>query len=229
MAQNGLYKQGLWFYGVIIGLAIKESLVDVFPHLISFQQSDTRVIWFESVRLLVFLALSIRFYLGSVIFFEKAYGRPDSDKVYRRKSFGLDFLFGFLHFLLFFALAMSIDLDKNRKHWFSVFVGAILLYDVPWLIASRNLSTRHLIKMWTAINSLTFVLAAATYSVIRSWQEDALWAELCAYFWIMLANAIDMAEMITEKEIIKDRLQKFITRPDQSGSMEPIKEVPPRD
>jgi len=74
--------------------------------------------------------------------------------------------------------------------------------------------------MWAALNAFTFVLAAATYAIIRSWIDNPLWAEAAAFFWVMLANIVDMGELITDREIIKDRIQSFLSRPETDKAIE---------
>src|SRR5258708_36586817 len=106
---EGLRKQSFWLYGVIVGLAIKESLETVVRHLISPPPGLLHDTLPESSRLLVFLFLIIQFYLGAVWYFDEVYENPETAKDYTDKNYAVDFLFGLIHFLFFFAWALSID------------------------------------------------------------------------------------------------------------------------
>lgn len=209
-SERTLYKNGLWFFAVMLGLAIRQSLADVVPHVFDPPAHDMKAVLAEVFRLIVFLIVSVRFFLGTVLYFERAYGDPEADERYKRKSLGLDFLFGFLHYVLFFAWAMSIDLHKYQKHWFPVLMALILSYDIPWLIALRNMSTRRLVEMWARINTLTLLLSGLFYTVVRTTVKDVIWAEDAAFICVLFFSTVDMAEMVSGKEIIRRKVERFL-------------------
>lgn len=88
----------------------------------------------------------------------------------------------------------------------------ILLYDAFWLFAIRNMTTFHLVKVWTALNSFTLLLAIATYAIARSSTGDVLLAEQLAFVWIAIATIVDVAEIISSHEIIKDTVLSFLSK-----------------
>lgn len=207
MSDEQLPKHGLWFFGVILGLAIKEALTHVAPHIFNPAFIDRKALWSEMGRLALFLFLAIRFYLGAVKYFQRAYGDTESGK-YKEKSFGMDFLFGFVHFLFFFGFALSVDVHAVPKHWFPTLLAIILSYDLIWYWFSKD--TRKLIGMWTLINSATLLLSALIYIGARDYFNDAMIAEQIAYVPVVVASAVDMGELTKDKEIFSDWLRRFL-------------------
>jgi len=73
-----LHEKADWVFGVLVGLAIREALVDMLPQLapswFSHQagRGVTPQLALEFWRLLLFLLMILRFYLGSVVFFGDA-------------------------------------------------------------------------------------------------------------------------------------------------------------
>lgn len=159
----GLHRHAFWLYGVVVGLAIQQALLSLLPKLID--PNDTRIgSWSEALRLFVFLLLIIRFFLGSAAYFDEVYCGTQSDK-YDKKSYGLDYLLGFVHFVVFFGWALTIDLQQSPSYLFPSMLAFILLYDLVWLWVSRNNDTANRIKLWAFVNALTFLLGASFYVI----------------------------------------------------------------
>jgi hypothetical protein len=206
MPNDGLHKHALWFFGVILGLAIKEGLVDVFPHIFRTAVVEQWVMYVEVIRLAMFLLISIRFYLGAVVFFERAYGDPATKINYKKKNFGVDFLFGFVHFLFFSGMALSIDIQENFKHWFPLLMAGALAYDVLWYIFSRRYDTRYLIRLWTVVNLVTLLFAIPTYLIVRRVTDNPVSAETFAYIPVAFFSFVDIGEITTGNEIVSTAL-----------------------
>ena len=209
MGREHIYKQGFWLYGVIVGLAVKEALSNVIPHIFMLSSNDPWAFVPESLRFLVFIVLIIRFYLGSVIFFEEAYFSEDANKRYPNKNFSIDFLFGFVHFLFFFVLAVSIEIHEQPKEIFPLMLAVILLYDSLWYLACKENDTRDLIKTWAFMNIVTLMLCLSAYFMTLYIHGDPLRAEEAAFGFILLMSAIDLAEMTTQRKIFGNWLAKF--------------------
>ena len=107
MAKPVLHQHAFWVYGVIVGLALKEALSTVLPHLLGFltdlPQSPFAYLW-EVWKLTVFLTLIIQFYLGSAVYFNRHHNL-DSETL--SEGYVPDFLAGLIHFILFFAWSLT--------------------------------------------------------------------------------------------------------------------------
>jgi hypothetical protein len=233
MAPDSIRKQALWLYGVIIGLALKEAFVLTLPHVVETQKPfHVRSEHFtEGLRLFCFIVLAIRFYFGAVVYFEEAYekqhpppegsapGTPSANK-YPTKSFGTDFIFGFFHFILFFALAISIpthsDTSFNQDTFrLGLFLGLlilILLYDAFWLCLNWFNSTFELIQKWAFLNGVTVLAMIVIYGCtllyyfMSDQHFDYLFCESLVLVPVLLTSGLDMIEQIAGKPIVKQML-----------------------
>jgi hypothetical protein len=211
VATQSLHRHAFWIYGVIVGLAIKEALVAVLPHLFKPPFEPLRTEFYEICKLLIFLIVITRFYLGSAYFFEEAHCSDNCVSKYPQRSYAMDFLFGLVHFLLLFVWAITIGHDIQPRV-FNRILWLLLLYDVAWYLACRKYDTRHLMKLWTALNGFTFVLALVTYLVAKQWLSPET-AELLGFIPVLIASAIDITELITEKQVIRRALADLVRMP----------------
>src|SRR2546427_5006989 len=82
-----LHKHAFWLFGVLVGLAIKDALEATIPHLVDFahiqefltaQQLRQPQAYYsfypDLARLVLFLILIVRFYVGSTYYFGDVYG-----------------------------------------------------------------------------------------------------------------------------------------------------------
>jgi hypothetical protein len=209
VVEKSIHAQAFWLFSTIVALSIKEALSDTIPNLISPPANPAFDRSVYIVRGLIFLLVIIRFYLGSAIFFEKAHAGEGADEEFPNKSYVIDFMFGLIHFLLFFGWAFSIDIDKKPPTLFPFLLVVILLWDVPWLIFSLGRDPVELMKHWAAINCVTAGLGAVSYLVVRflfnfrTWEEATTSAEMAAYIWVALVSVFDIWELIGRKEIIR--------------------------
>jgi hypothetical protein len=217
MAQEeGLHKHAFWLYGVIVGLAIKESLIGVLPQFFSKTARPYEHL-LEGVRLFVFLILITRFYLGAVKYFDDAYACGEADS-YKTKNYLIDFLIGFFHFLFFFALAISIDVHERPERLFPLLLIGILVYDLPWLLINWYNDTYHLIKLWAFVNLGTLVVGSFTYLGFRSLGYSRGTSEIAALCWVLIVSLVDIAEMISRQEIFARGLHQLTNRKPQNPS-----------
>jgi len=222
---ENIRKQAFWLYGVIVGLAIKEALTNVLPHVFRASKAGEMGQHMpEVVRLVLFLILSVRFYLGATQYFDEAFekihprigsdGTITEENQYRRKSFGLDFIVGFFHFLVFSALALSITYDETAPNeisnlLFPVILLIILLYDLVWLVLNWKNDTFPLIKLWATLNTITVIFSAVCYFlvwlyyVLQGLQFNSIYAEMIALVPVFLVSVLDIAELIIGKPVIR--------------------------
>lgn len=203
-------KHALWIYGVIVGLALRDSITLFFPHDRTTASSYHEFL--EFTRFLIFIFIACRFYLGAARYFEEVHS-PTTDATKfpdAREIFGLDFLVGLFHFLFIFGLSGTIirhDIWAFGLTPAFVLLLGILCYDVIWWIVSAKSSTRNLIGTWTALNLVTaissfivFVLVRAAYyrfdsSVVET---ASISAELAAFVPVIYFGAWDFKALIKD-------------------------------
>jgi hypothetical protein len=206
MTNENVLRNAFWLYSVIVGLSIEEALKSVIPQIFALAPEQRWEFIPAALRLFLFLVLIIRFYLGAAFFFEKVYFSEKASE-YPKKSYNLDFLFGLIHFLIFFALAISIESQQIPRRVFQVLLSVTILYDVWWYIASRKYDTRKLIKLWTVVNVITFITAAAFYLSVYSMGYGYLRAEEAAFVPIFIVSVVDIAELALGKMILAEWLR----------------------
>lgn len=221
--EKNIYKHAFWLYGVIIGLAIKEALEITIPHLINPSRLAMELaqnhqqfnfphpqysLYPELLRLTVFLALVIRFYLGSAYYFGTAYDADDADKKYQKKSYGVDFVFGFMHFIGFVVLALTIDIHTTPFQWFGYAVAFILLYDFVWYVFSYRQDTSDLIFWWMVVNGVNCLGSAVLYLIVERQTGDTIKAEIWALWPVLLVSGFDIGWMMIKRpffELISEK------------------------
>jgi len=215
-----IHNQAFWLYTTIVGLSIKEALSDTVPFLIT-PPSNTVFDWIDvTCRLCTFIIVTIRFYLGSALFFELAHTGANVEKEFPDRKYIIDFLAGTLHFLLFFGWAFSINIYTKPTILFPALMGIILLYDLAWLFAVRNISTMKLIKVWTTFNAVTFgfcflfyVAAAWLYlqfSAGSDYEAALTVAEKFAFAVIIFVSLIELWSLMSRKEVFKDLITSLV-------------------
>ncbi|HZR24156.1 MAG TPA: hypothetical protein VFA59_11250 [Vicinamibacterales bacterium] len=211
MANDGVHRHAFWVYGVIVGLAIQQALTDLVPHLFAPPHETFSVEFHEGVRVSIFLIVITRFYLGAASFFDEAHA-ADPGK-FKRRSYPMDFLFGFFHFLVFFVWAVTLNPHKMPQNLFNYLLWVILGYDTIWYFACRQYDTRHLMKLWTALNLFTLVLSLLFFfgSLQAGWRFET--AEEIALLPVLVASLIDLMELVTGKAMIKNWLANLIHIP----------------
>jgi hypothetical protein len=221
--RNALQAQAFSLYAVVVGLAIREGLVRVIPRLTL--SSDVPPLpplpsWQQllyTFRLIVFLTVAIRFFLGAVHYFNSVHFDAQANERYKHKSFGLDFLIGLVHFLFFFAWATTIT-DPERAHAAggSHFVGlcvVILLYDLVWLLVCWRYDSAAEIKLWCAINLGTCVLVAvAFFGLHEIFAADAVLREQLSMAIVLLVSLIDIAEIVNGRSYIANGLSFLLSK-----------------
>jgi hypothetical protein len=166
---DSLRRTALWFYGVLVALAIQSVLQPVIPSLIAVlglqPPDDIEAFVRQLIRVAVFGLTIVRFYLGAIVFFTEAYGDTQSEGA--RSEWGADFLFGLIHFIFFMIWGASASIDaKIAGHVFPLLLGIVLLYDVAWSWFCRGFHARARVLMWMWWNLATVVLGGLLYATL---------------------------------------------------------------
>ncbi|HYT82219.1 MAG TPA: hypothetical protein VEK86_02120 [Gemmatimonadales bacterium] len=227
MAKARFHQHAFWVYGVIVGLAIKEALSAVLPHLLEYFRTPPASAFAsisEAWKLLVFLIAIVRFYIGSGLYFTEYHSDEvvksevnndgNNDAATTIKStvasnasveggYVTDFLSGVLHFILFFAWSLSINLAPRpeQRFPFTVFeivLGVVLLYDLVWWLVCRGARSKTQVRYWALANLATFVLVLVVhllaFCVFRASIPLAEGLALIPVFGISIFDILGMAK-----------------------------------
>ena len=210
------HNHAFWIYGVIVALAIREALSTVIPHTIPLlaqnqiasQPEPKNQLMLEAIRLVLFLAMTIRFYLGSCRYFDQVYCADDSKLKFPRANYSMDFVLGLLHFLLFFTWSETLITHDRLRHGLSGFLlimGMILGFDVFWLLLSWGYDTRTMIGRWAFVNAITLLVAIVIALVTNYWQLcGERTAEVFTGIPVGLTTLVDFGEMFGGNNILTD-------------------------
>lgn len=214
MKHGDLRVQSAWLYGVIVGLAIRESLSGVIPQITSPKHDfATWILTLEALRLVVFLVTIIRFFLGSILYFSEVHIVP-------KPFYGIDFLVGIVHFVMFFAWATTITDVAHREpsglSHFGTLGTAILLYDIVWLCACWKSPNRPEIMPWTIINAVTTVCCGFVFFI--PWGPDFVFKEQVAIIFVALVGTIDIAGMLSGRRFIEDAIASIFSTGEQTAA-----------
>lgn len=209
-----------WLYGILVGLAIKEALERVVPHLIEpiDVSAAPRSLYLEVLRLTVFLCLIIRFYLGTQYYFSIAYESESSDQAYPIKSYTADFVFRFLLFVVFLILSFTIGSHQGSPRLFSVLVFFILSYDLLWFSFSFRQDTSRLVFWWMLVNLMNAFVSAVIYLTVDLFTGSITRAEIWALFPIIGISLLDLGWMMARRpffEPVRGWLMETESRPAQ--------------
>ena len=216
-----LGKHGLWIYGAVVALAIREAILSAANHP---RDGGLYVELIEAIRFLAFLFVITRFYLGAAHFFESVHGDSADTSKYppERTWFGIDFTLGLAHFLLFFGWALSLNhhnpgwLGASHTLWW---IWGILAYDFIWFLISLNHSTRDDIAGWTAINLLTVVASAVLFALVcfgynlvrpAAGATAIRSAELLAMVPVFYFGRYDFKMLLWGTKVLPERLKRWI-------------------
>jgi hypothetical protein len=201
------HSHAFWVYGVIVGLAIREALVKVLAAPLSSSATPHDML-LNAFRLLIFLGMIIRFYLGSAIYFEEVYCGPNALVAYPTKNYGIDFLLGLIHFILFFGWSETITSPDRFAHGLSSYLftlGVILLYDFVWWAICFKYSTCRTIRVWAVLNGATVLVS---YLVLLFLNTFAWFGnvgnEMITLIPIGFMIIVDFGEMISGRNLITD-------------------------
>jgi len=210
--ERAIHKHAFWLYGVLVGVAIKEALETSIHHFVNpariqeelahlgqrISYPDSEIgLYPEIIRLTAFLVLIIRFYFGSAYFFGAAYQSRKAHKRFPITNYGMDFIFGFIHFVSFVILALLIDIHTTAIHGFPYLVGFILVYDIFWYVSSVRRSTKAMIFWWMIINLITALTAGLVYVLLE--RRNVITAEIWALWIVIGVSVLDIGMMMAKR------------------------------
>lgn len=218
------YTHALWIYGVVVGLAIREALTHIMAHTFpagsSFSNTHTETA-LEALRTVVFLTIIVRFYFGSIQYFEKMYAWEDPVQPAppltppQIQSFGIDFLVGLVHFLIFFGWSYSITMHERVAgdvSWFMVVLSLVMGYDLLWLALSLHYDTRKQISFWTLINLFTLILSICAFLLAERVHATPAISEAICYIPVLFMSIVDFGEMISGRNRFTEWLRKALDK-----------------
>jgi hypothetical protein len=210
-----LHNHAFYLYGVLTGLAIREALVRAGPHIFVPSNAIPWQAHLEAMRLVIFLFTISCFYFGAGVYFNKVHLCPETAEGYEKKNYGLDFGMGMVHFFIFFACAIAIS-DHSRPKWgispFILYLSAIFLYDLVWLLASIRLDSFEEIKLWAVMCTFVWFLAAVTFLAVGVWKENAVIAEEASFLVLGLYLVGDVIELFTGRPFFLELIKKILPR-----------------
>jgi hypothetical protein len=225
---SAIHKHAFWLYGVLVGVAIKEALETGVAHIVSpdrlmqelhhvgavinFPHGQVSG-WPEIIRVIVFLVLIVRFYLGAAFYFGAVYQSETAKKKFPITNYAADFFSGFLHFVLFVILALLLDIHTTPIYYFPFLVGFILMWDVLWFATSTRRSTAKMIFWWMLANLFTALFSAVAYLIIELRNHDHLLAERCAFYLVILVSLLDIGLMMAKRPFFQP-FGKWVPRDD---------------
>ena len=151
----------------------KKKFVPSPPNIIRPQMSAPLGIGLK--KLVLFLFTISCFYFGCGVYFNKIHINPEentvgpdsSDQTPKKpvqKELRIRLRHGIDSFLIFFAWAITAVTDHSRYLWgissYLIFLSAIFLYDLVWLLISLHLDSVQEIKMWAIVCTVVWFLGA---------------------------------------------------------------------
>ncbi len=230
---KGFCKHAVWLFGVLVGLAIKEAITRVAPHLLVIGSEPWPQAIVEMMRLVVFGVMIVRHYLGAAHMFDNVHAEQldpvvNADgtiSIHERervriagRQFGVDFFAGLLHFTAFSVLALTLELHSQSgvdahlpsERVFRFVLMFILCYDVAWIVTRPGPHPREL-KIWTLINFFTAIVYAASFwYMMRRW-ASSLRAEVIPDLFVVAVSVIDIATLTMGTEFFS-KLAVFIPK-----------------
>jgi hypothetical protein len=219
------HNHAFFVYGVIVGLSIREALVKVVPHALpalveggAVTPADSSAqITLEAARLVTFLVVLIRLYIGAGIYFDRVYCAEASEKNFPKKNYGLDFLMGTIHFIILFVWAETIVGHNRFAHGMSGFLrllGLVLLYDLVWWVLSADYDTVGFVRRWAILNLFTVVVSLLILLLIDTWALTSdKTAEILALCPVFVMSVVDFGEMFGGKNALTSKFAEWFRPP----------------
>ncbi len=174
----------------------------------------------EAFRLIIFLMTITCFYFGSAVFFDKVYLNEKTASRFQKKSYGLDYVLGMVHFLVFFAWSLTLA-DHSRFRWglspFLLFMSAILLYDVVWFVASIRFDTMQELKLWTFFCVVVLFLTGVGFFLVRGLSSNDVVAEEISFVVVGLYLLGDFVELFTDRPFFSELVRMVLPKNQQDG------------
>ena len=200
MPVEDAHRDACWVLTVVGGLALTKALEQALPAINFAHWSDTNLFIF--LRLFIFCSISIRFFIGASVYFQKVHIEPGHDKApggFPESNFVVDFASCIVHFSLLYFMAVNIldfpteaNLPLQR---FFLALCAVLLYDWVWFLVSAAYSTAPRIKKWAITNTIAAAACVVDFLMFRYGPLDRTWFEIILMALILLSGIPDAVQM----------------------------------
>lgn len=199
MSAEDAHRDAFWVIAVVGGMSIAKAIEESLGSItVSHWTTENSVVL---PRFFVFLITSVRFYIGSNVFFQTVHIEPGHDILFARRNYVLDFGSAILHFSILYALAANIKtipvppVDLSNELFF-LFLCGVLLYDWAWWFASTAYDTRNCIRNWAWYNTLAvFVPCVGLFLAFKYEAIDRTWFEILICVWIVITSLPDLYRM----------------------------------
>ncbi len=137
---SNLERSAFWIYGVT-AMIMREPMSTLLRHGSTAGWGDP-LIRVETLRVLVVLVFLSRLFLAAGLHFEIVFMRPESAKLFPKRSYPVDFLAGLGQLLVGVAASTVVSLHPAGPDGVAIFnflAGSFLLADVLWLVVTALL------------------------------------------------------------------------------------------
>lgn len=216
-----LQKQALWLIGVLMALVIREAIVN--SHAVFLSRGEPGSLLMGLLRLITFSAVSLRFYLGAVQYFNTAFELAPVNDL-RSQRIGSDLVLGLIHFVFVCFWGLSIALLDRRWLVFPGLLLAILLCDVFWY-ARAVTDTRRSIRIRTLVNTITAGSAAIAFGetafafmcFANGWRIEltpfqSVICEAVAYVPAIMASVVELRRLVDGRAGVEEWLAAALPR-----------------
>ena len=165
MSVEDAHRDATWVLTVVGGLALTKALEGVLPALEFSQWTDQNLGLI--CRFFTFLVISIRFFIGASIFFNRVHIEP-SHAEFPKRNYILDFASSTVLFSLLYLMALYIpEVPKDAAFLhqrFFIALCAVLLFDWIWYAFSYAFDTREKIFNWAFVNTIAAGFSLVLYA-----------------------------------------------------------------
>jgi hypothetical protein len=193
------HRDAFWVIAVVGGMSIAKAIEDSLSSVSVAHWTPENAVVLP--RFFLFLLTSVRFFIGSNVYFQTVHLEPKHEQAFPRRNYALDFGSAIFHFSILYALAANIKVIPAPPVYLSnesffLFLCAVLLYDWAWYFASTPYDTAPCIKKWAWYNTLAvFVPCAAIFTAFKYGGIDRSWFELLLAAWILITSLPDLIKM----------------------------------
>lgn len=199
MSAEDAHRDAFWVIAVVGGMSIAKAIEDSLGAIsVGHWTSENAVIL---PRFFLFLLTSVRFFIGSNVFFQAVHLERGHETKFPRRNYALDFGSAIFHFSILYALAVNIKIIPAppvfiSNELFFLFLCAVLLYDWAWYFASTAYDTAPYIKKWAWYNTLAvFIPSVALAFAFKQGVIDRPWFEILLAIVISITSLPDLINM----------------------------------
>lgn len=200
MPAEDAHRDAFWVIAVVGGMSIARAIDESLNNIsISHWTSTSGIIL---ARFFLFLLTSVRFYIGSNVFFQAVHVEPGHEKTFPKRNYVLDFASAILHFGFLYALAVNIKTIPASPpvylsaEAFFLFLCVVLLYDWAWYFASTAYDTVTCIRQWAWYNTLAvFIPLCGLFIAFKYGGINRPEFELSLVGWIAITSLPDLIKM----------------------------------